>query len=64
MSEIINTRIRYVASKDVDLLISYVNSLPYKIEIKGNPILKGKKWFLFFILPDNANKEIITGDLD
>lgn len=48
-----STRIRYFSSKDVDLLIQAVNSLPFKVEIKGNPVLKKSKWFLFFVLPES-----------
>lgn len=63
--EIKSTRIRWVASKDKDLLMAWVSNLPYKIEIKGNPVLEGKKWVLFYILPESpALKEIIGRDLD
>jgi len=65
MSKPIATRLRWSASKDADLLMSYVNKLPYRIEIKGTPVLKGAKWFLWFILPDDENlKEEFSGDLD
>ena len=30
-----------------------VNQLPFKIEIKGAPVLNGKIWYLFFILPES-----------
>ena len=49
----INTRLRVAASKDLDLLLSWVNNLRFKIEIKGNPVIKDKKWNLFFVLPES-----------
>jgi len=63
--EINSTRIRYISSKDVDEIIGFVNRLPFKIEIKGNPVLKGSKWFLFFILPENEGlKDYVFEDID
>lgn len=61
----LSTQLRYVSSKDVDKLIIWVNKLPYKIEIKGQPILKNNKFYLFYVLPENQlAKEILGGDLD
>lgn len=48
-----NTRIRYIASKDINKVINAVNSLGFKIEIKGAPVYDGKLWRLFFILPES-----------
>lgn len=59
------TRLRYVCSKDPDLIVEYANKLvAYKIEIKGNPIFVQKKWFLWFILPEDLMQELPFGDLD
>ena len=52
------TRLRYVKSKDADKIVEFVNRLlHHKIEIKGNPVLNGKTWFLWFNLPDDLIKE-------
>lgn len=62
-----STQLRYACSTDPQLLVSWVNSLPFKIEIKGNPLLKGNKFFLFFTLIDQLPSEkvqLIGGDLD
>ena len=60
-----NTRLRYVASKDVNRIVEYVNRLPYRVEIKGCPVFSNKKWTLFFILPDDTTlKEKPFGILD
>lgn len=60
-----NTRLRYISSKDIDKLLGYVNSLPYKIELKGGIMPIKNKFYLTFVLPENANlKELPFGDLD
>lgn len=68
MSEVVNTRIRFVCSKDPMIVALYPNKLGYKVEIKGNPVFcaKDKKWYLWFILPDiiEGNLEAVSGDLD
>jgi len=59
------TKLRYIASRDPKKIVKYVNELiPYKIEIKGSPVLNNKKWFLWFNLPDKPIQEIYFGDLD
>ena len=59
------TRLRWVSSKDPDKLLVYVNSLPYKIELKGGMIFAKNKFYLSFVLPENPNlKEFPFGDLD
>lgn len=68
MERPIQTRLRYIESKDKDKILKYVSGrvgLPYRIEIKGSPIFDGKKWVLWFILPDdNSLKEMRSGNLD
>jgi hypothetical protein len=59
MKEVLHTKLNYVFSKDFDKIFMWVNSLPYKIEIKGNAVHDGKNWYLFFIQPDDA-KPIIS----
>jgi len=63
--EVESTRLRWIASKDPDRVIMYVNSLPYKIEIKGGMFFAKNKYHLSFVLPENPNlKELVFGDLD
>lgn len=67
--EVIATRLRYVCSKDADIIMVYTNGLPYKIEIKGGLSVKKGKFYLSFVVPDNVGlkngiKEKISGDLD
>lgn len=54
--EVKQTRLRYILASSLDELELAVNSLPFKIEIKGNPVNTGKKWVLFFIIPDSVDK--------
>ena len=48
-----STRLRYLTSKDKDILSEAVESLPFKVEIKGAPILENKKWVIWFVLPED-----------
>ena len=64
MGEVVNTLLRYISSKKIENIIMYVNTLPYKIEIKGNAVFDGKRWTLFFNLPETINQEIPSGKLD
>jgi hypothetical protein len=58
-----STRLRYISARKLNDLISYVNNLPFKIEIKGNPVLEGRLWVLFFILPEIEGIELGNIDL-
>ena len=57
MGGAVNTKIRYLRSKKIDDLIIFINSLPYKIEIKGNPVFANGKWFIYYILPRVSTKD-------
>ena len=59
------TKLRYVSSKDADKILEYVSKiLPYRIEIKGCPVYVKGKWYLWFNLPDKDLKELPSGDID
>ena len=66
MGKISVTRLRYVSSKDPEIILAYLNKLlGYKVEIKGNPTFVKGKWFVWFVLPENdILKESASGDLD
>lgn len=64
MSDINQTRLKWVSSKDPKMLDLFCSKLPFKIEIKGNPVHDGKKWFLFFVLPEFEGVEFISRSLD
>lgn len=48
------TRLRFVSSKDPKALIQFLDSLGVRVEVKGNPVFNGKKWFLWFIPSDKG----------
>jgi hypothetical protein len=54
-----STRLRYVSSNSPELLEAFINSLPFKVEIKSIAP-QNKKWFCWFVLPDNIGHK----DLD
>ena len=47
------TQLRYMISKDIDRLIMVVGRLPFKIEIKGQPMLLDDGWHIFFTIDEN-----------
>ena len=54
-----STRLKYIAAKNFDVLTRAVEALPFKVEIKGNPVLYGKKWVIYFVIPDWINWESV-----
>ena len=60
----INTRYRFVSSKDMNKIVNYFATLTYRVEMQG--LTYGNKKFVqAFILPDVENlKEAYYGDLD
>jgi hypothetical protein len=48
-----STRLRYIAAPEIAMLLTAVESLTFRVEVKGNPVRDGKLWFLFFVLPDD-----------
>lgn len=51
-----NTRLRFIAAKTAGEISLAVSSLPFKVEIKGNPVFDGKRWILWFVIPDNVQE--------
>lgn len=58
------TRLRFVYAKDPKGLVAFCEALPFKVEIKGNPVLQGKYWYLFFILPEVEGIEFNSGAIE
>lgn len=48
-----STRLRYISAKTAAALTAAVSALPWKVEIKGGPVVRGGRWFVFFVLPEN-----------
>lgn len=58
------TRLRYVASRDPNRLVEFLNSIGFRVQIYGSPQWNGKKWFLWFVPPDEIGIDIVPQDLD
>lgn len=48
---VVSTRLRFIKSKEINLLTSFIDRLSFKVEIKSIAH-DGKKWACFFIIPD------------
>lgn len=46
------TRLRYISAKKLDVIMTAVSSLPFKIEIKGSEFANGR-FYILFVLPEN-----------
>lgn len=63
MAEIRSTRLRFFSSKTPEALVAAVDSLQFKVEIKGGPAHDGKRWVLFFVLPEMEGIDLKSGDV-
>jgi hypothetical protein len=52
------TRLRYVSAKKPDELSVYLRNLRFRVQIYGAPVWDGKRWTLWFVLPDDINVEL------
>jgi len=59
MSEIKNTRLRYLTASSPADLEAKINTLPFKVEIKSIN-LQNKKWVVFFVLPETAGINLVS----
>ena len=55
------TRLRFLQAKSKRDLIVMIESLPFKIEIKGMPFKEGKEWTIWFTVDE---KNTMTKLLD
>ena len=49
-----STRLRFLSAGTPDELSEGVSALPFKVEIKGQPVYQGSRWHVFFVIPDNV----------
>lgn len=66
MSKINSTRLRYLSSKDPELVTAAINNLPFKVELKSQVVLN-KELFIFFVLPEMDNpliNDFVSRSLD
>jgi hypothetical protein len=51
--EIRSTRLRFIAAKQAEVVSALVSSLPFKVELKGNPVRSDDGyWYSWFVIPD------------
>lgn len=53
MTEGRSTKLRYIMAASPDEIVLAVERLPFKVEIKGQPLQIKKDWILFFTIQDN-----------
>lgn len=54
MSKPITTRLRFVSAASPERIVEYLDRLPYRVQIYGAPVWNGRRWFLWFVPPDNV----------
>lgn len=57
------TRLRYVKSKNPDLIVAFCDKLGVRIQIYGAPAWTGKAWYLWFV-PSDRGDDIKSINLD
>ncbi len=58
-----HTRLRYVKSKDPDLIVGFLEKLGRRVRIYGAPQYDGKSWYCWFV-PNDMGADIRSVDLD
>lgn len=54
MAKVNHTKLRFIAAADPKIVTAAVEKLPFKIEIKGAPVLNGQIWYLWFTIQDEV----------
>ena len=54
-----STRIRFVSSPSPEGLEVFINSLPFKVEIKSI-VARETLWYCWFVLPDNIDHKVLS----
>jgi hypothetical protein len=55
-----STRLRFIQADTPEDISQTVSALAFKVEIKGAPVLDGKRWVLWFVIPDEQEMMNIT----
>lgn len=57
MSEIISTRLRSISGKNIVVVMTAIEMLPYKVEIKSIVACPwDKKWYAVFVIPNEVEE--------
>lgn len=57
MNEPLTTRLRFVSSRIPDDLVEWLDRLGVRVQIYGQPVFDGKRWYLWFV-PSDSGKDI------
>lgn len=57
------TRLRFVSSKDPGIITLFFKTLAFRVQIY-DIVHDGKKWFCWFVPPDEITKDVDSVDLD
>jgi hypothetical protein len=57
-----STRLRFISAKAAEDLSSAVSKLPFKVEIKSVQ-WDGKRWYAWFVLPEEDKLDLRSQDL-
>lgn len=60
---IVSTRLRYISAVEASAISLAVSMLPFKVEIKGAAQWDGKRWYLWFIIPEHDGLDFANLDL-
>lgn len=53
----VSTRLRYIIADNPDSVVRAVGMMPFKVEIKGQPMQIKTGWILWFTITDNVEFE-------
>lgn len=54
MAVALTTRLRFVSARRPEQIVEFLNRLGFRVQIYGSPVWDGKRWFLWFVPPDNG----------
>lgn len=54
MATPITTRLRFVSAKKPEQLVQFLGLLGRRVQLYGNPVWDGKRWFLWFVPSDDG----------
>ena len=57
------TRLRFIGAPSKEELERAINELPFKIELKGAPVLEKSGWVAWFVLPEKGSVKFQSFDL-
>lgn len=63
MGKPLQTRLRYVSARKPAELVQFLAKLGFRVQIYGSPVWDGKRWYLWFVPPDEVGIDVRSIDL-